>query len=440
MNGLLIRNGVIVTLEVPNRILTGHALLIEDGIIRAIRPQEEPKAAGVKSIDARGKVVMPGFINAHTHFYSGFARGLTGVKPSANFSEILRNLWWRLDRSLTLEDCHYSALAAGIEAIRHGTTTIIDHHSSPSAVRGSLHRIAAAVRKLGLRACLCYEVSDRNGRKAAQEGIDENLRFIEECSRGSDDRLKALFGLHASFTLGDRTLKRCADAARKLGTGFHIHCAEDASDQALTRKRYGKSVVRRLLDHGILGPQTLCAHAVHIGDSEWDLLAKSGSAVIHNPQSNMNNGVGVMDLLKAVRKKVLVGLGTDAMTNDMREELRSAIWVQRLRHKNPGVGFGETVGLLVKDNREIAGRYFANVGQLKEGWKADVILVDYRPPTPMTAGNFFGHLVFGLSQAEVDTTIVGGRILMADRVLTGQDEGRILRRTQQLSRALWKRF
>jgi putative selenium metabolism protein SsnA len=440
MKRLLIKNGTIVTLENENRVLANHAVLIENGCIKAILPQESTQNVKAQVIDAGGKVVMPGFINCHMHFYSTLARGLTGVEPSVSFPEKLRNLWWRLDRVLSPEDCYYSTLAAGLEAIRHGTTTVIDHHSSPGAVAGSLGRIADAIRALGLRACLCYEVSDRDGRSIAREGIQENLRFLEECRQANDNQLKALFGLHASFTLQESTLRRCAQYAEKYEAGFHIHCAEDKVDQVISQKRFGRRVVPRLAGHGILGPRTICAHAVHLQDREWDILAKTQTAVVHNPQSNSNNGVGVMDLLKATQKGALVGLGTDAMTLNMLEELRGVIWTQRLFHKNPSVAFGEAVDLLMKNNQKICNRYFERVGQIREGWMADLICIDYFPPTPMDKENFPGHMVSGLSQAPVDTTIVGGKVLMKNKKVLVLDEEKVSRDSQQSSHELWRRF
>ncbi len=440
MKRVLIQGGTLVTLENPNRILRNHDVLIEDDIIRAILPQKSMPHVRAEAIDACGKIVMPGFINAHMHFYSTFARGLTKAVPAADFASVLRNLWWRLDHRLTLEDCYYSTMVAGLESIRHGTTTIIDHHSSPSVAQGSLDKIARAVKTLGLRSCLCYEVSDRDGKDVARAGMEENLRFLEACGQHGSPLIRPLFGLHASFTLGERTLRRFSAKAEKFQAGFHVHCAEAITDQKITRSRYDRSVVRRLADHGILGPRTICAHAVHLEDVEWDLLAQTRTAVVHNPQSNMNNAVGVMDLQQAVRKGVLAGLGTDAMTCNMLEELRSAIWAQRLRQGNPSAAFDEGVALLIKNNQEIARRYFPKVGQIKEGWMADLICIDYLPATEMSEHNFAGHLVFGLSQSAVDTTIVGGRVLMKHKEFTVLDEEKIARRARKLSGALWNRF
>ncbi len=286
---LVIRGGVILTLGEDNRVLRDHAIRVEDGRIRRIAPAAEVDAAGARVIDAAGKAVLPGWINAHMHFYSTLVRGLGKAKPSRDFVEQLRNLWWRLDRRLTLDDTYVSALVMALAAVRSGTTTLIDHHASPGAVRGSLDAIARAVKAAGLRACLCYEVSDRDGAEVARAGLEENAAFIRRCRDENDPQLRALFGLHAAFTLGDATLDRAAAMGRELGAGFHVHTAESPADQEHNVREHGQRVVRRLRDHGLLGPGTLCAHCVHVDDVELDLLAETQTMVAHNPQSNLNN-------------------------------------------------------------------------------------------------------------------------------------------------------
>jgi len=440
---LLISDGTVVTLGETNRVLHGHDVLVEDGMVRRIAAHGEIAAEGARVIDARGMLVMPGFINAHMHFYSTFARGLSKAAPSRNFVEVLEHLWWRLDKALTLEDVYLSALVSLIDAVKHGTTTLIDHHASPHAARGSLDALSRAVRETGLRACLCYEVSDRDGAKIADEGLAENVEFIRACRTRHDSRLASLFGLHASFTLSESTLEKAARLGRELGTGFHVHLAEAASDQEHCLAEHGCRVVERFHRAGVLGPHTLVAHGVHLDGREVELLAASGTAVVHNPQSNMNNAVGVADVPCLLAGGVLVGLGTDAMTVDMREELRVALWVRHLAARDPSVGFVETTSLLVDGNRRIADRIWpgSGLGELREGGVADIVLLDYAPPTPLDEGSFLGHLVFGLPHAAVDTTIVGGRVLMeGKRLLLDLDESEVASRAQEHAAALWRRF
>lgn len=439
---LLIENGTVLTLGKKPRVLPGHSVLIaDDRVVKIARAETFWNFQG-RRIDASRKIVRPGLINAHTHFYSTFARGMSGVKPSRTFNSVLKNLWWPLDSALTTEDCYHGALIALLESIRHGTTTLIDHHASPHAATSSLEAVERAVRETGLRACLCYEVSDRNGLRIAGEGLEENAAFIRRCQARKDTHVRGLFGLHAAFTLSDATLETAADLGNKLHTGFHIHVAEATSDQEAARRRHGMSVVARLAKFGILGPKTIAAHCIHIDGREIGLLADTGTAVVHNPQSNLNNAVGVADLIALRKRGVLVGLGTDGMTANMLEETRVALWAQHLAKHNPSVAWPEVTSALVTGNPRIAKKIFGlDLGELREGAVADVAVVDYDPPTPMTEANYIGHLVFGVSQAPVCTTIVGGRVLMEKRkLLLNLDEARINARARELSSALWKRL
>jgi len=439
---LLIRNGTLVTLGEPCRVLEGHDLLVEGGRIARIAPAGEIPGPFDREIDSRGKVVLPGLVNAHMHFYSTLVRGLGKAAPSSSFQEVLENLWWRLDRRLTLDDVEVSAKVILLEAIRKGTTTLVDHHASPGAVRGSLGRIAKAVKETGLRSCLCYEVSDRDGAAVAGDGLAENASFARECAAASDPQLRALFGLHAAFTLSDETLAEAARLGHDLGVGFHVHVAEAASDVASNRERFGRTPARRLVDHGILRPGSIAAHAVHCDDADKDALAASGAWVVTNPQSNLNNAVGIADVLGLVKRGVSVGLGTDAMTVGMLEELRVGLWAQHLRQEDPTCGFLELTGALFVQNPRIASALWGfPIGTLAEGAAADVILVDYLPPTPLNDATVLGHLVFGLSQAVVDTTICGGRVLMHGRRLEiGLDEEALAAESRRLATALWERF
>ncbi len=442
MSTILINHGTVATLGERNRLLLDHSILIEGDSIRRLAPTVDLESTPADTvIDASGQLILPGFINAHTHFYSALSRGLGKVPPSRNFVEVLENLWWRLDRQLTPEDCYYSALVSCIDAIKHGTTTLIDHHASEGHVRGTLREIEKAVIETGLRASLCFEVTDREGTKIANQGIEENAEFISEKKTMESSRVRALFGLHAAFTINDETLTKAVERGKELDSGFHIHCAEDLADQNHSMDNHGIRVIERLHRFGVLGPETICAHCIHVNDKEMDLLAETDTIGVHLPQSNLNNAVGVADLVRLGEKGILYGLGTDSMTNNMLEEARVALWAQHLSGSNPSIAFNEVLDALFVNNRKITSRYWdEGIGEIGAGCKADLAILDYAPPTPFNEETFYGHVYFGIAHTSVRTTIAEGRILMRDHQLVEIDEERIAARARELARDLGERF
>ena len=389
-------------------------------------------------VDCTGKLIMPGFICAHHHFYSTMARGMAiPGEPASNFVQILERLWWKLDRALSDEDITLSAQIPLIECIRNGTTTVIDHHASPAMREGSLDLIESAVRQAGIRASLCYEVSDRN---VEGGGIEENQRFIKKTGQG-DGQVAAMMGLHASFTLSDKTLERCVGIARDGGVGCHIHVAEDAADREDSLRKYGVPTVMRLEKLGVSGRKSLFIHCVHIDEPEMERIAATQTAVVHNPESNMNNAVGVTPLFQIMKTGALVGLGTDGMSSDMLAQMRCAYLLHRLANRDPRVAFVEAPQLLLQNNAEIAQRQFGlALGQIAAGSPADLAILDYRPPTPLNEANFLGHLIFGLVDAVVDTTVCRGKILMRDKKVLALDEERIAARSRELAPKMWQRL
>ena len=442
---LLITNGTVVTLGDDNKIIEDGAVLIVDGVIAAVGKASAVKkqARGAKVLDAKGKVIMPGFINVHMHLYSTFCRGLSPkMPPPKTFVEILERMWWPLDKALNGKDVLYSSLIPLIDCIKNGTTTIIDHHESQGFQKGSLAVIEKACRRTGVRSVLTLGLSDRY--KKGAEGIQENVDFIKKIQakrKKGDDLISAMMGLHALFTVNDKSLKKSCDLARALDCGMHVHIAEDLADQVDNKRQYKMSVVERLAAAGGLGPKTLAVHCVHVDDKEIGLLAKSGTCAVHNPESNMNNAVGVSPVMKMLSKGVLVGLGTDAMTTDMKSEVRVANIFHKHAAKDPRVFFVESCNLLLKNNAKIASRFFNRpVGELKKGSYGDVVVMDYEPPTPMHGGTFLGHFLFGLCGARVDSTVVNGKVLMQGGKLAGLNEKKICAESRKQAAAFWKRF
>lgn len=442
MKKLLIGNGRVLTRDAMQPYFERGCVYIEDGTIAEVGDASIAAAhADAEFLDARGGVIMPGLINAHNHIYSAFARGLSinGHDPK-DFMDILEGLWWRLDRALSLEDVKMSAYATYIDCIKTGATTVFDHHASYGAIEGSLYEISAAAEELGLRTCLCYEVSDRDGREKMQRAVAENVKFIEYAAKNGGDMRAGMMGMHAPFTLSDATLEYCA-AQLPQGAGYHIHVAEGIADVYDSLEKYGKRTVERLFDMGILGDKTIAGHCIHVSPREIELLAETKTAVVHNPESNMGNAVGCGPVMNMLADGVLTGLGTDGYTNDMLESYKVGNILHKHNLCDPNAAWGEIPRMLFENNAAIAARYFKpRLGVLAAGAAGDVIVTDYDPLTPMDAANANSHILFGMNGRSVTDTVAGGAVLMRNRVLTGIDEHEIMAKCRETAGALWRRI
>ena len=449
---IIIKNACIITCD-NNAVIPDGFLEIEDGKIARVGKMSDIGAIcaahGVRrEIAAAGRIVMPGFINAHMHLYSQFARGLA-VSRMTSFLEVLEGLWWRLDKALVLEDVYYSGLLGLIEAIKAGATTVIDHHASYGCTKGSLLELTKAFNKTGVRGALCYEVSDRHGEKACEEAIAENidycssegLRHVVQGETENQSLLRSMFGLHASLTLSPATLKKVCRANEKLNLPYHIHTAEGPEDLKDAKKRYKKTVVGRLHDEGILTKGTIAAHCIHVNDKDTALLKKSGAFVVHNPVSNMNNAVGTAPYLDMCEAGVPVGIGTDGMSAGIFADVGAASVLHKKAAGNPQAGWCEVQKSTLDTNPAIASALFGGeIGKLKPGSEADVIIADYIPCTEVNSDNYWGHILFGVINSRIHTTIAAGRVLMEDYKLAGIDEASIIKEASKLSAAVWNRF
>jgi cytosine/adenosine deaminase-related metal-dependent hydrolase len=304
--------------------------------------------------------------------------------------------------------------------------------------------IAQAVLKSGVRASLCYEVTDRDGEDLANEGIKENIRFIELAGKNHNfgSKISGMFGLHASLTLSDETLEKCRQKSPS-GIGFHIHAAEHSVDEYDSLKKSGKRVIERLFDHGILGEKTIVAHAVHIDTKEINILKETGTWVTHQPRSNMNNAVGISAVESMLNVGVRVGLGNDGFSNAMWDEWRSAYLVHKLWNLDPRrMGADTVIRMAVENNAAMVNKQFGDlqIGVIKEGANADLIIVDYQPFTPLTSGNLPWQIIFGFRDSMIESTIVDGKVLMADRELKTMDEEKIIHEALNSSKKVWQKF
>lgn len=426
---MILSGGVLGTLDPQDVERTD--LRIEGGQITARGPALVP-SPGEEVVDLEGALVLPGFVNAHTHLYSALARGMPGPKePPRGFVEILEKVWWRLDRAHDEESVYVSGVVGAIEAARSGTTALLDHHASPSFIRGSLDVLRRAIEEVGLRSVLCYETTDRNGLEDRDAGIAENQAFLA----GKPAPLtRGLVGAHASFTLSDESLDRLAGVVREVDSGLHVHVAEDRADVEDCRERSGTGVVERLARHGLLGPRAVLVHGVHLAGAELREAQDAGAWLVHCPRSNLNNGVGYAPT--ALFRHA--ALGTDGLDQDVLAEARAAFLGMRAAGRADA---GEaTLALLVGGHR-LAGESFGlPFGRLEAGAPADLVVLDYRPPTPLTAANLAGHVLFGLDRSHVRSTMVAGRFVLCDRRLTTVDEVAVFARARRTADSLWQRM
>ena len=426
---MLLKDGIVATLDPPQ--VEKVSLRIDGDRIVDRSPSLVP-AAGEEVLDLEGALVVPGLVNAHTHLYSALARGMPGpTEPPRSFVEILERVWWRLDRALDEESIYSSALVGAIEGARSGTTVLFDHHASPSFIAGSLATVRRAVEEVGLRSVLCYETTDRNGLEGRDAGIAENRAFL---AGGPSALTLGMVGAHASFTLSDASLEALAAATRDAGSSLHVHVAEDRADVEDCQARSGKGLIERLRRHGLLVRRTLLVHGVRLSAAELLDAQVAGAWVIHCPRSNMNNAVGHAPTV-AFRR---AALGTDGLDEDMLAEARAAFL--RMRDAGRADAFTAAFDMLAGGHR-LAGAFFGlPFGRLDAGTPADLVVLDYCPPTPLTSANLAGHVLFGLDRSHVRSTMVAGRFILRDRRIVTVDETAVFASARAAAERIWKRM
>jgi putative selenium metabolism protein SsnA len=433
---MFIQAPYIITLNPEKPLLKDALIEIENGkIVSMEEGKSEPTA-----INYSGKVLMPGLINLHTHFYGNFARGISiPGEPPFGFGEILEKLWWRLDKVLDEESIKYSALMGLVDGIKSGVTTYFDHHASPNCVDGSLDIISNETINAGVRASLCYEVSDRDGDEVIKKGLRENERFISKAIKNHEN-INGMMGLHAALTLSDDTLLKAKEIENKYNSGFHIHVAEGIEDVDNSLSKYGMRVVERLHKLGITTENSIFAHCVHLNEKEIKLLADSKVLVSHQPESNLNNAVGFADIVSLMKNNVRVGIGTDGFCQGIWHSVRASFLMPKYLHRDNRVAWGEPIQLLMENSKKASSVFKVPVGILQKNSAADIIAIPYDAPTEMTSDNFFGHLLFGIMENPVTDVIVKGKEIMKDRKLLTIDEREVMAKSREICPKVWEKF
>jgi putative selenium metabolism protein SsnA len=434
----LFKSGTIITLGPPTvgrgDLRVDRGLVVERGDKLESQPDDD-------IIHLNGKLVMPGMVCAHTHLYSALARGMPAPpRTPADFKEILELIWWRLDRALDEETIYWSAMAGAMDAARAGTTCLFDHHASPSHIAGSLQIVREAIEKVGLRAVLCYEVTDRDGESERDQGLQENrdsLSWVRHstalASRTTSALFRAMVGAHASFTLSDESLDACSALMREFDAGLHIHAAEDKCDVEDARFRYDMGVIERIAKHGALNNRSILAHGIHLSNEDIDIARAAGVWFAHNPRSNMNNQVGYAPVAKFGDRVVL---GTDGIGADMFEESHFAFF--KGRDARSDLGVDDWLRVLANNQRLASQAFAGDLDTLDVGSIADLIVLDHQPPTPLTADNLAWHLMFGMNSSSVESVMVNGKFVVRNRRTALDDE--IYDQSRKASEKLWTRL
>ncbi|MGB5531404.1 MAG: amidohydrolase family protein [Ignavibacteriaceae bacterium] len=412
-NNLTITNAWICQISGQKIIPEFGNILISNGRISDVTKKDfnkflsQPLQSPDKTINAGGRVITVPMINFHDHFYSRLAKGLPIKESMENFKLILQNLWWKLDLALDSEMIRASAQMAALESIRNGVAYIFDHHSSPNSTNGSLKVISDVLGEFGLRGVLCFETTDRNGKQLSENGIAENLNYFRN-STGKD--LKAIFGLHASFTLNDDTLRKVSELVKELNLGIHIHLCEDKVDREESFSKYNNLPVDRLLKFGLLNDKSILAHGIHLTDEDYASIANSGSAIVYNLDSNLNNAVGLPELSRTPFK-IPILTGTDGMNSNPARTFKQLFLLAR----HQGMTFEESFDWIKKvyfDQINFVKKYFPDLSLLNIQDRADLIIWDYVPPTPFLEENFWGHFIYGILDCSIHSVIQNGNVLM----------------------------
>jgi cytosine/adenosine deaminase-related metal-dependent hydrolase len=401
-------------------------VIINGGVITKIRPKnsqiyfKNPERVNKNSINAGGRVLTLPMVNFHDHIYSRLAKGVPVKGKLDSFQNILHNLWWKLDQALDEDMILACAHMGAVDSIRNGVTYIFDHHSSQKNISGSLDLIKKVFVDFDLRGVLCFETTDRNGGAQAIAGLNENIEFFKD--QQTDD-FAGMLGLHASFTLSDELLSDARTFLAKNNIGIHIHVAEDYSDILLSKEYTGLTPVRRLVKYKLMNPKSILVHGVHLSSPDFIKISAAEAALAFCLDSNLNNSVGLPQF-DEIPKSIPFLIGTDGMHSNIARSTKQLFLLAR-GQENSVEKSVELVKKIYFDQLTFAKRYFEDFSSLAEGERADMILWDYVPPTPLTRENFWSHYIYGILESPVNTVLQKGIFLMRDFQLPGLNESKI---------------
>ncbi|MBN1971650.1 MAG: amidohydrolase family protein [Candidatus Delongbacteria bacterium] len=428
MEEYLIVNANVLTFGFKNRYIADAAIHIGRGVILdfGTRKEMEIKHPTLEKLDMGGKVVMPGFVDLHNHLYSGFFQNMPIELGSVkNYNEFMNKFWWKLTDKLSSDGIFYSAVKGIIKAIKSGTTTIFNLHSSPNCIDDSLNDVADAFLDTGMRGVIAYEISNRKGEKDAEKMFEVNANFVTQ--NASNSLINGMIGLYNVNEVSDALLTKISNFGKKTGCGLMLHLSETGTEDDYSIAKFKKYTIDRLNDHGLLNAKTLLVGANNLDEYEADVLVRTEANVVLTPSSSLYKSFEFPPIDLYVDKNIPLSFGTDGIFHSISGE---ADFANRLfkQHLNTfDRGNKEVSNILMNTNYKIANKFVSRViGEIKPGAAADLIAVDYHPEIEINDENLYTHLMFGILQSRIDTTIVDGKVLMKDYKLVELDIDDIL--------------
>jgi cytosine/adenosine deaminase-related metal-dependent hydrolase len=442
--GVLILGGLLVTMDDKRTIIKDGGIVIEGNKIIDVGKRDTIKKSYPSDIviDADRKIVMPGFICNHTHMASVLGHNMpVDFSKFGSLDKMLEKWWWPMIEDQTnRDDVYYASLFACMKMIKSGTTCIADMVEAPKSIEGCLDYSAKALEKMGMRGILSFEATERINRENGEEGIKENLRFIQSRNNTKESRIKGRLGVHSAYTCSPEMLRRIRRLADESNAGILIHVAETAYELDIVKKKYGKTPVELLDDIGFLRPDVLAVHCVHLTDSDIDKLRSNDVKVSHTPMSNTLVATGVARIPHMIEKGITVGIGHDChFTMDMTEYMRVVFNLHKIHNLNaslmpPHVEFEmATIGGAKSLQME------KEIGSIESQKKADIIIIDPKSPTPVYDKTFASYVIWDMNGCDVHTVIIDGKTIMEKGELKGIDEKEIIEKCQEKALLLWKR-
>ncbi|MFX1318544.1 MAG: amidohydrolase family protein [Promethearchaeota archaeon] len=437
---VLIKNAMIVTMDAQRRVLKNSDLLIDGSKIAAIDTRIKESADLV--VDGTGRMVLPGFICGHTHLYGIMLRGAPlDIKPTTDFLQILDRIWWKVDSAFVNEDAYASALASCYEFIRGGTTCFADTYSGPGSIENVLDTIAKGVTQAGMRGILAFEATERNSKEEGERGLKENIRFLKKLQKTPNDLLWGMYSLHASFTLSDELIQKTREQADRLSAPLTIHTSEGLIDVYHNIERYDKRTVERLFDLGVLGPDVVLAHCVHVNQDELKLIKASGAKVAHNPMSNMNNAVGVSPVKEMYELGIPVCLGNDGFIFDTIENIRTAYLIHKVHHLDTRVTTPQQVIEMATINGAQAYGLGDRLGSIEPGKLADLVMLHPNPRvTPILPDGVYGYIVYGCTANNVEHVFVNGKQVVENHQVVSVKSEVVEKALEGVVPTLWEKL